>query len=160
MAVLIAAVFSLVLAGTVAAADLTAPEVQRLETTFGVTAEQISALQSQGLGFGEIAIVFSIASKMSGGINDANIATIMGDRTGTPPMGWGQISQSVLGENLGQVVSPFASANGAAHSANAGSQGTNAGSQGVVASGGRSSGAGAGASGGGGASGAGGRGGR
>ncbi len=124
---IVALLLSLVFA---AAASAQAQPIQNLETTFGVTAAQISGLQSQGLGFGEIAVVLSIASRMTGGITDANIAAIMALRQGTPPMGWGQIAQSVAGTSLGGIVSGFASANGAAHSngANAGGNGHGQGS--------------------------------
>ncbi len=129
------AFLSLVVAGAAAAADNSSTEVQRLENTFSVTAAQISALQADGLGFGEIGIVFSLASNMTGGITTANVNTIMALRQGSPPMGWGQIANS-LGLNLGKVVSAAASAKGASESASAGS---NAGSQGAASSGGRSS---------------------
>ncbi len=120
---LVAAVFSLAVAGVAAATDRPAPVVQGLEKTFNVTADQISSLQAQGLGYGEIGIIFAIASNMTGGINDTNIAAIMGDRQGTPPMGWGQIAMSLTGMSLGKIVSPLASANGSSNSAGAGSQG-------------------------------------
>ncbi len=78
--------------------------VTRLETTFGVDQARIDGLRSQNLGYGEIAIVLALAQKMTGGITDANIQTIMAMRTGTPPLGWGEIARK-LGENLGAIVS-------------------------------------------------------
>ena len=78
--------------------------VSRLETTFGVDEARIDGLRSQNLGYGEIAIVLALAQKMTGGITDANIQTIMTMRTGTPPLGWGEIAHK-LDEKLGAVVS-------------------------------------------------------
>ncbi len=76
---------------------------ERLEKTFNVTDTQITTLRNEGLGFGEIAIVFSLAQKL-GGITDTNISKIMALRQGPPVMGWGEIAQK-LGVKLGPVVS-------------------------------------------------------
>ncbi len=78
--------------------------VTRIEKEFNVTADQINALRSKGLGYGEISIVFSLAGKLPGGITDSNIDKIMAMRTGPPVMGWGQIANK-LGFKLGPVVS-------------------------------------------------------
>jgi hypothetical protein len=78
--------------------------VQRLEKEFGVTDTQIQALRDQKLGFGEIAIVFSLAQKMTGGITDANIQSVMTLREGPPVMGWGEIAKK-LGFKLGPTIS-------------------------------------------------------
>ncbi len=83
---------------------------QRLEKEFGVTDTQIQALRDQKLGYGEIAIVFSLAQKMDGGITDANIQSIMTLREGPPTMGWGQIANK-LGTKLGPTVSQVKSVN-------------------------------------------------
>jgi hypothetical protein len=77
--------------------------VQRLEKEFGVTDTQIQALRDQKLGYGEIAIVFSLAQKL-GGITDANISKIMTLREGPPVMGWGEIAKK-LGFKLGPTIS-------------------------------------------------------
>jgi hypothetical protein len=128
------AILSVGFAATAFAQESGTPAIiTRLENTFGVTADQISALSADGLGYGEIAIVFSLASNMTDGITSANISQIMGLRQGTPPMGWGQIAKS-LGLNLGAVVSDAASANGASHSANAGSHGNSSNANGHLAS--------------------------
>ena len=79
-------------------------DAQRLETTFGVDQTRIDGLRSQNLGYGEISIALSLAQKMSGGITDANVQSIMAMRTGNPPMGWGAIAKQ-LGEKLGPIVS-------------------------------------------------------
>ena len=49
--------------------------VQRLEKEFNVTADQINALRSQKMGYGEIGIVFSLAKQLGGtsGITQQNI---------------------------------------------------------------------------------------
>jgi hypothetical protein len=78
--------------------------ITRLETTFGVDQARIDGLRAQSLGYGEIAIVLALSQKMDGGITDANIQTIMAMRTGTPPLGWGEIANK-LGEKLGAIVS-------------------------------------------------------
>jgi hypothetical protein len=77
---------------------------QRLKSEFGVTDTQIQALRDQKLGFGEIAIVFSLAQKMTGGITDANISQITTLREGPPVMGWGEIAKK-LGFKLGPTIS-------------------------------------------------------
>jgi hypothetical protein len=77
--------------------------VLRLEKEFGVTAIEIQALRDKKLGFGEIAIVFSLAQK-TGGITDANISKIMSLREGPPVMGWGEIAKK-LDVKLGPTVS-------------------------------------------------------
>jgi hypothetical protein len=46
--------------------------ITRLENQFNVDATRIDGLRSQGLGFGEVAIVLALAQKMTGGITDAN----------------------------------------------------------------------------------------
>ena len=77
--------------------------VQRLEKQFNVTEAQITSLRNQKLGYGEIAIVFSLAQK-TGGITQDNVNKIMTMRQGPPVMGWGQIAKS-LNLKLGKVVS-------------------------------------------------------
>jgi hypothetical protein len=82
--------------------------ITRLETLFGVDQTRIDGLRAEKLGFGEIAVVLSLAQKMPGAITDANVQTIMTMRNGTPVMGWGQIAAK-LGEKLGPVVSQVTS---------------------------------------------------
>jgi hypothetical protein len=79
--------------------------VQRLEKEFSVTDTEIQALRDRKLGYGEIAIVFSMTQKL-GGITDANISRIIGLREGPPVMGWGEIAKKLdikLGATLSQV---------------------------------------------------------
>ncbi len=78
--------------------------VSRLESMFNVDQARIDGLRAQNLGYGEIAIVLALAQKMADGITDANVQSIMSLRTGTPPMGWGEIARQ-LGEKLGPVIS-------------------------------------------------------
>lgn len=78
--------------------------VQKLETEFKVTDAQIQALRDKKLGFGEIAIVFSLAQKLPGGITDANVSQVMSLRDTTPPTGWGEVAKK-LGVKLGPTVS-------------------------------------------------------
>ena len=78
--------------------------VRKLEQEFSVSESQVTSLRDRKLGFGEIAVVFSLAKKMPGGITDDNVNRIMTMRQGTPTMGWGRIAQE-LGTKLGPVVS-------------------------------------------------------
>ncbi len=77
---------------------------ERLEKEFNVTEAQITSLRDKKFGFGEIAIVFALASKLSGGITDDNISKIMAMRQGPPVQGWGEIAKT-SGIKLGAVVS-------------------------------------------------------
>ena len=83
---------------------------RRLEKEFTVTDTQIQSLRSVKLGYGEIAIVFSLAQKMPGGISDANIQNIMTLRQGPPTMGWGAVANK-LGTKLGPTVSQVGKVN-------------------------------------------------
>lgn len=80
--------------------------VQKLETEFGVTESQITALRDKKMGYGEIAIIFSLAKQLggAGGITQANIDAIVAKRLGPPVMGWGQVAKS-YNLKLGPVVS-------------------------------------------------------
>jgi hypothetical protein len=78
--------------------------VQRLEKEFSAADAQIQALRNRKLGYGEIAVVFSLAQKMPGGINDANTQKILTMRQGPPTMGWGEIAKK-LGAKLGPTIS-------------------------------------------------------
>ncbi len=78
----------------------------RLEKEFKVTDAQIQALRDKKLGYGEIAIVFSLAQKLPGGITDANISQVMALRQGPPTMGWGEVAKKFdlkLGPTVSQV---------------------------------------------------------
>ncbi len=80
--------------------------VRRLEKEFNVTEAQITALRDQKLGYGEIAIVFSLAKQLGGtsGITQENIDAVMTKRLDPPVMGWGEIAKS-YNLKLGAVVS-------------------------------------------------------
>ncbi len=93
--------------------------ISRLESRFNVDAARIDGLRSQSLGFGEVAIVLALAQKMTGGITDANVQSIMAMRTGTPTMGWGEIANK-LGEKLGPVVSQVNAVSGRSHEGGSG----------------------------------------
>ena len=78
----------------------------RLEKEFNVTEAQIQALRDKKLGYGEIAIVFSLAQKKYGSITDATISNIMTLRQGPPTMGWGEVAKKLdlkLGPTVSQV---------------------------------------------------------
>ncbi len=81
---------------------------QRLEKEFSVTDTQIQTLRDKKLGYGEIAIVFSLAQKLPGGVTDANITEVMTLREGPPTMGWGEVAKKLdlkLGPTVSQVKS-------------------------------------------------------
>ena len=79
---------------------------ERLKQEFKVTDTQITALQDRKMGYGEMAIVFSLAKQLGGadGITQQNIDAIMAKRSGPPVMGWGQIAKS-YNLKLGAIVS-------------------------------------------------------
>lgn len=83
---------------------------QRLEKEFNVTGTQVQSLRDQKLGYGEIAIVFSLAQKMTGGITNANIQSVMTLREGPPTMGWGEVAKK-LGTKLGPTISQVRNVN-------------------------------------------------
>jgi hypothetical protein len=82
----------------------------RLEKEFNVTESQIQALRDKKLGYGEISIVLSMASKMPGGATDVNIGQIMTLRQGPPRMGWGGVCTK-----LGPMVSQMKTMNRETH---------------------------------------------
>jgi len=84
--------------------------VNRIEKEFNVTADRINALRDKGLGYGEIAIVFSLAGKLPGGITDANVAEVTSMRSGPPVRGWGEIAKRI-GVKLGPAVSAVTKVN-------------------------------------------------
>ncbi len=78
--------------------------VKRLEKEFKVDEARINSIRMKKLGYGEVAIVLALASKLPGGINDANANRLVGMRQGPPVMGWGEIAKK-LGLKLGPVIS-------------------------------------------------------
>lgn len=88
--------------------------VGRFEKEFNVTDAQIQSLRNQKMGYGEISIVFSLASKMPGGVTDANIQQIMTMRQGSPKTGWGEVCNK-LGIKLGPTVSQMRAMNKEMH---------------------------------------------
>jgi hypothetical protein len=89
--------------------------VDRLVKEFGVTDQQIQGLRNQKMSYGEISIVFSLASKMPGGITDSNIQQIMQWRQGPPKMGWGEIANKKIGTKLGPTISQVKNMNAETH---------------------------------------------
>jgi cell division protein FtsL len=77
---------------------------QKLEKEFNVDAARIDSLRDSKLGYGETAIVLSMAKKLPGGITDANVNRIVSMRQGPPVQGWGKTSKK-LGFKLGPVIS-------------------------------------------------------
>lgn len=81
-----------------------AAAIQSIEKTFGVTASQIAALRSSGLGYGEIVIALSLAQNMTGGLTTSNINAVVTMHQGPPEVGWGQVARN-MGLDLGKLVS-------------------------------------------------------
>jgi len=77
---------------------------QTIETMFGVTADQVTALRADNLGYGEIVILLSLAQTMTGGLTTDNINSVLAIRQGPPVVGWGKIARD-MGLNLGTLVS-------------------------------------------------------
>ncbi len=84
--------------------DGTAAVTERLKAEFKVDDARLQGLMGQKLGYGEIAIVLSLAQAMPGGIDDANVQKVTALRQGPPVKGWGKVAKE-LGLNLGQAIS-------------------------------------------------------
>jgi len=78
--------------------------VKRLVAELKATEQQVQALRDRRLGYGEIAIVLSIAQTMPGGATDANAQKVLSLRQGPPVAGWGDVARQ-LGTKLGRIVS-------------------------------------------------------
>ena len=70
---------------------------ERLEKKFNVTDARIDSLRQQGMGYGEIGIALSMASRMPGGINDHNVQKVMDLRQGQNGHreGWGNVAHDL-----------------------------------------------------------------
>ncbi len=86
--------------------------MDKLSKEFKVTSDQISALRSKNMGYGEIAAVYAFADKMPGGITDDNINKVTSMVQGKK--GWGTIAKS-LNVDLGSVRSKVDSIEKDAH---------------------------------------------
>lgn len=78
--------------------------VKRLTAEFTATDQQVQDLRGRNLGYGEAAIVLSLAQALPGGVTDANVQKVLALRQGPPVMGWGQVARQ-LGTKLGKTVS-------------------------------------------------------
>jgi hypothetical protein len=67
----------------------------------------INDLRKRKLGYGEIAVILSLAQQMPGRIADVNVNKILSIRQDAPAAGWATISDR-LGLKLGVVVSQVA----------------------------------------------------
>ena len=70
---------------------------ERLEKKFNVADARIDNLRKQGMGYGEIGITLSLASRMSGGINDQNVQKVVDLRQGQSGRkeGWGNVARDL-----------------------------------------------------------------
>jgi hypothetical protein len=78
--------------------------VKRLSAEFKTTDAQVQALGDRKLGYGEAAVVLSLAQTLPGGVTDANVQKVLALRQGPPVMGWGEVARQ-LGTKLGKTVS-------------------------------------------------------
>lgn len=75
----------------------------RLKEKFGASLAQMDALRRQQLGYGEIAIIISMADQLPGGVDDENIQRIVELRRNEERRSWGNITQE-LGVRLAHVI--------------------------------------------------------
>jgi hypothetical protein len=66
---------------------------QKIMDRFDVTEEQVADLRKKKMGYGEISILYSLASKMEGGATEENVQKLLEMRQSH--MGWGKIAQKV-----------------------------------------------------------------
>jgi hypothetical protein len=78
--------------------------IDRISKDLTVAAEQIRTLHTQGLRYGEVIAVLSLARRMPGGITEANIERVRSLRAGPPQLGWGQVAAQIK-TKLGPAVS-------------------------------------------------------
>jgi hypothetical protein len=78
--------------------------VKQLTAEFKATDQQVQALRDRQLGYGEVAIVLSLAQTLPGSATDANVQRVLALRQGPPIIGWGQVAQQ-LGTKLSKTVS-------------------------------------------------------
>jgi hypothetical protein len=77
--------------------------VNRLIEELRATEPQVRALRDRKLGYGEIAIVLSLAQAIPGGATDANTQKVLAMRQGPPVAGWGDVARK-LDTKLGKIV--------------------------------------------------------
>lgn len=76
----------------------------KIAAEFGVDSGLVLGLGYKKLGYGEIAIVLSLAQGLHSTIRDEDLRRIVALRQGPPVMGWGKIAKE-LGLKLGPVLS-------------------------------------------------------
>ncbi len=81
--------------------------VQLLKKEFNVDEALINDLRTRKMGYGEIAVILSLAQQMPGRTADVKVNKILSIRQDAPAAGWGMISNK-LGLKLGMVVSQVA----------------------------------------------------
>ena len=92
------------LSDTAAKPDGERAVLKELSTTFKTGEPAIRSLRDRTPGYGETAIVLSLAQTLPGGATDANVQKVLGLRQGPPAMGWGQVARQ-LNVKLGRIVS-------------------------------------------------------
>ena len=77
--------------------------LKELSTTFKTGEPAIRSLRDRTAGYGEVAIVLSLAQTLPGGATDANVQKVLALQQGPPVMGWGQVARQ-LNVKLGRIV--------------------------------------------------------
>lgn len=78
--------------------------IKRLVIDLKAGEQQVQALTDRKLGYGEIAVILSMAQAMPGGSTDANVQKVLDLRQGPAAAGWGEVAR-VLGAKLSRIVS-------------------------------------------------------
>ena len=89
---------------TAAKSDGEKAVLKRIEAEFKAGDALVQALRDRTPGYGEIAVVLSLAQKMPGGVTEVNVQKVLSLRQGPPVAGWGQVARQ-LGIKLGATVS-------------------------------------------------------
>jgi len=99
---------------TAAKSDGEKAVLKEIEAEFKAGDAQVQALRDRTLGYGEIAVVLSLAQKMPGGVTEVNVQKVLALRQGPPVAGWGQVARQ-LGIKLGATVSQVKKMNNSAN---------------------------------------------
>ena len=92
------------LSDTAAKPDGEKAVLKELSSTFKTGEPAIRSLRDRTPGYGEVAIVLSLARTLPGGATDANVQKVLALQQGPPVMGWGQVARQ-LNVKLGRIVS-------------------------------------------------------
>lgn len=77
--------------------------IKRIATDFKVPEDAIRSLRGADLGYGDIVIVYTLASTLPGGITEGNVQKVVADRQGPPVRSWGEVAK-LARTKLGKAV--------------------------------------------------------